>query len=1578
MRFLILTLILFFSVMAPMAHASVSTVRFDRLSIEDGLSIDSIRCILQDQKGFLWIGTGNGLNRYDGYEFKVFRHDPQDPQSISESQITALHEDSNGVLWIGTKGGGLNRYNVKTGRFDHFRHHPSDPHSLSNDIVRSIHEDNQGILWFGTSDGLNRYDKDKQQFVRYQTAATNPSHVGHDITAITEDQQGVLWLGTFADGLRRFDAKNQRFVPYRQQTSDPYSLSHNSISTLNRDKNGTLWIGTQGGGLNQYDSSSDRFIHLLHQPDHANSLSNNNVLSVHEDVQGRLWVGTSNGLNRYDSQTGRFTHFNHSPSDLKSLSNDYITALYLDATNVLWIGTDGGGVNKYQSKRESFGHFNHQPANPDSLSHNTVLAIYKDSKETLWVGTRLGLNRYDADNQRFVHFKHDPDDANSLSHNSVRVIYEDNQGTLWVGTDNGLNRFDANTGQFTHFRHQAYYRQSLTDDRITAIYQDNQGILWIGTRGGLNQYDPISGQFTRFKHQGAVADSLSYDRVTTIFQDSQHRLWVGTSGGLNRYQPETKGFVHYRHKRENPDSLSHDMVTSIFEDSKGIIWVGTYGGLNRFEPQREAFVHYRGEQGLIDDSVYGILEDEMGLFWLSTDQGISQFDPTTETFKNHSVKEGLQSSEYNLGAYFKSADSEMFFGGMNGFNRFFAKNIHDNRREPNVVLTNFLLFNEVVPVAENRLGGKAKSPQNQYENLRHKPPERQFKKPKTNRGTQYHIAQTIDELDSIRLGYQHSLVTFEFTALDFSEPVNNRYAYKLEGLDRDWIYTDAKHRRATYTNIPSGDYTLRVKAGNQDGYWNEQGKSLQIIVDPAPWKTWWAYTLYALGVALLLMAFVRQERKKVAFERTVNQQLKQVDKLKDEFLANTSHELRTPLNGIIGLTESLLDGTRGELPGGVNNDLQMVVASGRRLANLVNDILDFSKLKNHSLVLNTKPLDLHSMTDVILSLSRPLMGAKGLQLINDVPDDLSPVEADEDRIQQILYNLVGNAIKFTASGSVTVSAIERNGWLKVSISDTGIGIDPDKFAAIFESFEQIEGQDERELGGTGLGLALSKQLVKLHGGRIEVDSIPDKGSVFSFTLPICAPQALQPSDSHPETSQLSFAHKLTPVERLVNTLGKPLNHIETTSGIPHDTQANRQADGKQFRILLVDDEPVNRQVLLNHLGMQNYQLVEASGGQQALDIIALNEPFDLILLDIMMPKVSGYEVCKKLRETWPVHDLPVIFLSAKSQVADLVQSFAVGANDYLTKPVAKHELLTRVKTHLKFLDINRNLEYKVAERTDELKQKHQEVIATQLQLVQAAKMASLGTLTAGVAHEINNPTNFVHVSAQNMEVDLSRFKDFLFELAGDDADQSILDSFVQQFKPLYGHMETIQKGTERIKLIVQDLKIFSQLDGAVADKKVVDISDCLQSSINLVQSNYLKVAVFVTEFTDDVELDCYPAQLNQVFMSLMVNACDAIMVKQQQSGVKDLGRIVIGCRRLEDALEVTVEDNGCGMTEQTKNKLFEPFYTTKEVGSNTGVGLSISYGVVQKHGGELTVESTLNSGSVFTLRLPFNPGPPVF
>ncbi|WP_019029155.1 two-component regulator propeller domain-containing protein [Colwellia piezophila] len=1286
--------------------AAEPSIRFDHLSIEDGLPHYSVRSILQDSRGFLWIGTEDGLARYDGYSFKSFKNTSQGPISLSAKYITAITEDRQGNLWLGTIGGGLNRFNPTTESFKQYSHDPDNLNSLSDNNVFAITEDRQGNLWVGTVNGLNRFNPQTESFKEYRHDPDNLNSLSdNNVFAITEDRQGNLWVGT-ENGLNLFNPQTDTFQHYRHDPDNLNSLSHDSVSTITIDRQGNLWLGTRGG-LNRFTPQTESF--QLYRPDTINLYNPKNagITSITEDRQGVLWMGTRDSLYRFNPKTKIFHLYSHDDHNPHTLSDNHIYAITADRQGNLWVAT-GKGLNRFTPQTVIFQHYSHDTNNPSSLGDDFVQAITEDKQGNLWVGTRVGLNRFDPKTKSFQLYRYDANNLNSLSDNNVSAITVDQQGNLWVGTSDGLNRFNPQTESFKHYRHDPNNLNSLSDDSVTAITEDHQGILWVGTSDGLNRFNPQTESFKHYRYDPNIFDSLSDDYVTAITEDINGNIWVGTAHrGLNRFNPQTETFKHYRYDPNIFDSLSDDVVLAITEDHQGNLWVGTNNGLNLLDKQSDKFKRFDIKNGLPNDSIYGIEEDDELRLWISTNRGLSRFNPKTGSFKNYYVGDGLQSNKFAIGTSFKSRSGELYFGGNSGFHSFTTNKIIDDMEPPTVVLTELLLANQSVPVSINN------SKSNFTENV-------------------FILEKSIHLTKILTLSHQQNMVTFEFSALHFTNPKNHQYKYQLEGngWDNQWITTDYKNRRATYTNLPAGEYNLTVKASNSNGVWNKTGTSLKLIILPPPWKTWWAYSLYTLVMFSLVLVFVRAQRKKVHYERSVVRQLKQVDTLKDEFLANTSHELRTPLNGIIGLAESLMDGVAGQLPNKANKDLAMVVASGKRLANLVNDILDFSKLKNHHLELHAKPIDLYTITEVVLALSRPLLGDKKLVLVNDVMIDFSAAQADENRIQQTLHNLVGNAIKFTEQGLITVSATTENGWIKVKVTDTGIGIPEDRLTSIFASFEQGEGVGSRVYGGTGLGLAVSKKLVELHGGVLAVESILGKGSSFSFTLPIANEPALNKDKDNSNITRL---------------------HWIEDEAIPEQEQENSTTNNKGFKILLVDDEPINRQVLHNHLSMQDYQLVEVSGGEQALQAISEQGPFDLVLLDIMMPKVSGYEVCKILRLSHGINDLPVIFLTAKNQVNDLVHSFAVGANDYLSKPVSKLELLARVETQLKLLDINRNLENKVLERTEQLQSKTEELQEANSVLEQMSLTDQLTGLKNRrfLIHNIENDIALVHRKYQS-------------------------------------------------------------------------------------------------------------------------------------------------------------------------------------------------------------------------------------
>ena len=848
------------------------SIRFKHLTIDDGLPQNSIQATLQDSTGFLWIGTQEGLVRYDGYSLKAFKHEPSNSHSLSDNNILSIIEDNQGNIWVGTSGGGLNHFNPKTQQFTRYRHQAGDVNSLSNDDIFSLLEDNQGNIWVGTrGGGLDYFNQKTQQFTHYRHQAGDENSLSHDVIySLIEDSQGNIWVGTDGGGLNHFNPKTQQFTHYRHQAGDENSLSHDAIMSLIEDSQGNLWVGTDGGGLNYFNPKTQQFTHYRYQADDENSLSHDIIYSLLEDTQGNIWVGTrGGGLNHFNPKTQQFTHYLYQAVDVNSLSHDVIYSLVEDRQGNIWVGTRGGGLNHFNPKTEQFAHYRHQAGDVNSLSHNAVMSLLEDSQGNLWVGTDGGgLNFFNPNTQQFTHYRHQPDDSNSLSHDTVISLIEDSQGNIWVGTLGGLNYFNPKTQQFTHYRHQAGDASSLTDDAVLSLLEDSQGNIWVGTDGGgLNYFNPKTQTFTHYRYQADNENSLSHDFIYSLLEDSQGNIWVGTrGGGLNHFNPKTQQFTHYRHQAGDENSLSHNAVMSLIEDRQGNLWVGTSNGLNLFNHKTVKFKRFTTANGIPNNIIYRIEYDKQGNLWLSTNQGLSRMAPEAETFRNYDVGDGLQSNEFNGGASFKSKRGELFFGGINGFNRFYPENIIDDKQVPIVLITDMFLLNESVPIVLNN--SPAEEQNNQTQSLKASASYNTVDKV-----VGFSLNQVIHQTKTMTLTYIDNIVAFEFAALHFSNPTKNKFAYQLVGWDKNWVSTDYKNRRATYTNLPNGDYTFRVKASNSDGYWNEDGASLNITVLPPPWKTWWAYTLYGLFLLSLAVAFIHSQRKKVIVERVLNEQL---------------------------------------------------------------------------------------------------------------------------------------------------------------------------------------------------------------------------------------------------------------------------------------------------------------------------------------------------------------------------------------------------------------------------------------------------------------------------------------------------------------------------------------------------------------------------------------------------------------------------------------------------------------------------------------------------------------------------------
>lgn len=787
--------------------AQDNDIRFERLSIEHGLSHSSVLCMLQDSQGFMWFGTGDGLNKYDGYRFAVYDHDPENPYSLSNNTIRTIYQDRQDVLWVGTEGGGLNRLDRETGQFTRYQADPAEPQSLSNDTVNIILQDRSGKLWVGTDAGLDTFDREKGTFAHYHPESLQNSKV----QSIYQDLAGLLWIGT-DDGLWVFNQNDEHVAHYRHNPLELGSLTNDSIRVLYEDQDGTLWVGTDGG-LDRFNREYETFTPYRNDPRNPHSLGNNQIRAIHQDRSGVLWIGTNGGgLDRFDQGKGTFVHYRHAPSDPNSLSSNSVFSVYTDREGVLWIGTITGGLNRSFAGMRNFVHYKSNPEARNSLSSNIVRALYETTSGDLWIGTTAGLDRLDRNAGEFTHYQHNPYDLNSLSDNFVLSVYQDREGILWLGTlQGGLNRLDLATGDFAHYTFNPRDPLSLSNNTVRAIYEDRAGNLWVGTSEGLNRFDRETELFYHYlcKYKAGFLSTSSCNDIRAIYQDRTGSLWVGTAAGLNEFTQDGQQVAHYYKIPGEPNSPSSDLILSIYQDRTGILWLGTFqGGLNRFDPQTKRFTHYRKKDGLPNDVVYGILEDGEGNLWLSTNQGLSRFDPQTETFKNYDVKDGLQSNEFTGGAYHQSGSGEMFFGGINGFNAFYPELVTENSYIPPVVLTSL-----------------------------------------TQNGEDVRPEATVESIKEVIFKWPNNFFEFEFAALSYAQPEKNQYAYMLEGFDQEWNNAGTR-RFGKYTNLPGKTYTLHVKGTNNDGLWNKEGTALKITIVPPFWATWW----FRGGIALVLLA----------------------------------------------------------------------------------------------------------------------------------------------------------------------------------------------------------------------------------------------------------------------------------------------------------------------------------------------------------------------------------------------------------------------------------------------------------------------------------------------------------------------------------------------------------------------------------------------------------------------------------------------------------------------------------------------------------------------------------------------------
>ncbi len=860
LKSIFLICILHFSVLIQASNISVRHYTTEYTRLEKGLSQNTPFAVMQDSNGFLWIGTWDGLNRFDAYNFTVFRPDKKDPEgSISGETIRCLYEDAKGYLWIGTESG-LSRLNRYTFEFTNFSRQSSVKNNLSSDTIYALAGTDQMLL-IATHRGLNIYDFNSNSFQKVNLFLDDPQNdLCQIVNTVYMGEKAYAWIGTNC-GMIRYDVITGETAHFKATDKKPIILS-DTILAFAKDQSGHLWIGT-AGGLTKLHEGYENHTFFKHHPDKKNALSHNYVTVLHYSANNKLWVGTyGGGLNKYiDSENG-FKTFKNIPGQRHSLSHNYIQDITDDDFGNIWVAA-WKGLNKINLNANLFNHYHHISGQKNTLSSNTVWGFFEDDGGAIWIATEYGINILDREKDNFSYIKKEPNSRNTLPSNRIRAIIKDHEGIYWIGTsDQGLSSFNKKTGKFTHYTTGQDVNKGLPNNQVWTIAKDHNNDLWFGTFGGLVHYDREKDSFTHYLHDPANDNSLAYNLILDLKVDSKNKLWISTYNGLSVLDIATKDFTNYRYDIQNPASISSSRVFSVTEDSRGYYWVSTMGGgLNLFDPHKKTFKAYTREDGLANNIVYKALEDNNGDLWITTNSGMSFLNLKNDVFVNYDIRDGIQGSEFNGGAAYKTRKGEIIAGGMNGFNIFFPDEFTKTYQSPAVVVTAFKVFNKTIPI--------------------------QFK-----------------NKDTIKLSYRENFIAFEFAALDFTNPPRNKYAYKLKGFDRDWTYTDATRRIAEYTNIPPGKYVFGVRGTNSYGEWSDQEFTITLLIKPAWYMKWWfkAAVIFTIFSILTLILYERYQkvRKKHLWEKQVLAYEKQVFQLRQKALSlqMNPHFIFNTLNSI--------------------------------------------------------------------------------------------------------------------------------------------------------------------------------------------------------------------------------------------------------------------------------------------------------------------------------------------------------------------------------------------------------------------------------------------------------------------------------------------------------------------------------------------------------------------------------------------------------------------------------------------------------------------------------------------------------
>lgn len=1277
---------LFLLLLAPFpVFGQQAAYRFEQLPSEIGLTHGSVNCIKQDSRGVLWLGTWSGLVRYDGYKVRIFHQESGKPDGLQSDQVTSLLEDRQGQLWVGTISAGFHRFDREKEQFVNYRFNPNESNSLSDNDVWSLFEDSRGYIWIGTKKVLNRFDPKTNSFLRIVIPSSKTERTPTDyIYSICETPDGSIWSAT-ARGLIRLKFRNERDYDLRHYDLDPAAKDAAldnfayCVRPALREPN-TLWLGTKAGLKKvRFDDADLAFIQIAaaYRAAPGSGLSNNIIPDFLEVSDGNLWVATYHGLNLLDPKTGRFSSFFAEAGEPNSLGNSLIRSLHQDRTGILWIGTDKG-VNKLNLRHKPFRSIRFDK--PGVVANSIVTDLCNaGTPDCLWIGVNGGLNRISCHPSpgRLRHYSLVPPRLADFA-NFITIVWRDADGWLWLATQGaGVLRMrerdiPAGGGRLTKLEQfcKNSPRPSINDDYVMCLYDPGADHLWMGLwDGGIELFDRKTNTIRHVQTAGPLS-LTAFPNVAFLetTENSQSKLLIGTRGnGLLKcsFDPHDNSLHldrHYRFTAGQEACLSNDKINALFEDSRGRIWVCTSGGLNLMMPGSQTFRVFNHTNGLPSDIIQSIQEDKTGVLWVSTQNGIASLELKNDGnagIQAYDVFDGLQDNFFSNHCAVRLPSGLLAFGGANGISLFDPAGIRPDSVPPLTRISDFLLFNHSVPIGEMDNGRTI-------------------------------LEKSIAETREIVLNYRENVLSFEFVGLHFAEPKKNRFAYKLEGLYDDWVYTDSEKRFAHYTNLPYREFTFWVKSANGDGVWSEP-VPIKIRVLPPFWMSWWAYCIYTALVAGMLyggwrLAHLRAEfRARLSLERMEREQSEEINRLKLQFFTNISHELRTPLTLVISPLEQLLREKANDRP--LVATLTRMYQNAGRLLTMISQLLDFRKSEAGLMKIRAERTNLAFFLQEILLSFKTLADEHRIALIFSPEDEEIEVWIDRDQLEKVFFNLLSNAIKFTPDGGTVHLSLHENkpaGAVEIEVADTGPGIPAEHVDKIFDPFHQGDHQPRQALfGGTGIGLSLVKSIAEQHGGSVSVKSGAGKGAVFILTLR-SGKAHFKPEEIAPESVATTHSDRFVlPADP------------EEPAGDTHAGHTVATSEGKRYHLLIVEDNADIRAYLRENLNA-TYTITEASDGDEALEKARATSP-DLVLSDVAMPRMDGIELCRRLKSDLLTSHIPVVLLTARTSLVYKIDGLETGADDYITKPFSMQLLALRVKNLIR---IRENLREKFSKSFD--------------------------------------------------------------------------------------------------------------------------------------------------------------------------------------------------------------------------------------------------------------------------------------